>query len=153
MKNERDWEVNRIFYLSIRKILFYFFQKINLNNLFEKSLIRNQIDFVQLFLDHDFSLDDLFKNNNKLLMLYKNEIFSLKDDDHSIDPLRIIYTQIIQPIVGNIFDIDAVLYSDQSFNDEIDNSFTSEYDKHIHTRIFHRFSQTKTQSKGLFYQK
>jgi hypothetical protein len=36
--------------------------------------MQNQIDFVQLFLDHDFPLDDLFRNNNKLLMLYKNEV-------------------------------------------------------------------------------
>jgi hypothetical protein len=47
---------------------------IDMNDLFETALIRNQIEFVQLFLEHDFPLDDLFQNNNKLLMLYKTEV-------------------------------------------------------------------------------
>jgi hypothetical protein len=45
-----------------------------LNDLFEKALLENQADFVQLFLDHDFPVNDLFENKDKLLDLYKNEV-------------------------------------------------------------------------------
>jgi hypothetical protein len=73
MKNEPDWKVNRkSVFKSINLCLFL--QSIDLNDLFERALIKNQIAFVQLFLDHDFPLDDLFRNNNKLFMLYKNEV-------------------------------------------------------------------------------
>ena len=36
--------------------------------------MNNQTSFIQLFLDHDFPLNDLFHNNDKLLNLYKNEV-------------------------------------------------------------------------------
>jgi hypothetical protein len=68
MKNEKDWNT------------------IELSDLFEKALIQNQIGFVQLFLDHDFSLTSLFTNNNKLLTLYKNEVnFSFLENLNKIN--------------------------------------------------------------------
>ncbi|CAF4081087.1 unnamed protein product, partial [Adineta steineri] len=111
MKNEQDWKT------------------IDLNDLFEKALIQNRIDFVQLFLDHDFQLEDFFKNTNKLLMLYKNENHSLKDD--SIDPLRAIYTEIIQPLVGDSFDVNAVLSPDEISHDEHFYSVDTPYSHYI----------------------
>jgi hypothetical protein len=45
-----------------------------LNDLFEKALVENQPGFVQLFVDHDFPLNDLFHDNDKLLTLYKNAV-------------------------------------------------------------------------------
>ncbi len=55
--------------------------------------------------------------------------------------------------MGNLFDVDAVLCSDQLCTDEqyydIDNPyFTSVSGKSIHTRPFHRYDPTKTRSKG-----
>jgi hypothetical protein len=38
------------------------------------ALDRNQLSFVKLFLDHDFSLTDLFRNHEKLLALYVNHM-------------------------------------------------------------------------------
>lgn len=46
----------------------------NLQDLFTLALDRNQISFVKLFLDHDFSLTDLFRKNDKLLGLYMSDI-------------------------------------------------------------------------------
>lgn len=40
--------------------------------MFEEALERNLIDFVKLFLDHDFSLTDVFRNDEKLPLLYAN---------------------------------------------------------------------------------
>ena len=58
--------------------MFFFFllkyQNIELNDLFLLALERNQVEFVKLFLDHDFSLTDLFRNKDKLLALYMNEV-------------------------------------------------------------------------------
>ena len=34
----------------------------------------NQADFVQLFVDHDFPLNDLFENNDKLSQLYHEQV-------------------------------------------------------------------------------
>ena len=45
-----------------------------MNDLFEKALKENQADFIQLFLDHDFALNDLFDNHSKLLELYQGEV-------------------------------------------------------------------------------
>jgi len=45
-----------------------------LNDLFVKALVRNQVEFVELFLEHDFSLEDLCRNCNTLSILYKNEV-------------------------------------------------------------------------------
>lgn len=56
MKTDQDWK------------------SIDLNELFFKSLLQNQIGFVQLFLDHDFSLDELFQNHQQILNLYENEV-------------------------------------------------------------------------------
>ncbi|CAF2711036.1 unnamed protein product [Rotaria sp. Silwood2] len=50
MKNEADWNID-------------------LNDLFLLALRRNQVEFVKLFLDHDFSLTVLFRDINKLLTL------------------------------------------------------------------------------------
>lgn len=38
--------------------------------MFELALTRDQTDFVKLFLNHDFSLTNVFKNHEKLLYLY-----------------------------------------------------------------------------------
>jgi hypothetical protein len=61
MSNNRDWE------------------KIDLNDLFSYALDRNQTQFVKLFLDHDFSLTDLFGNNDKLLTLYMNGMKEVRE--------------------------------------------------------------------------
>ena len=45
-----------------------------LNDLFEKSLLQNQLPFVQLFLDNDFPLNDFFEDHRKLLNLYQTEV-------------------------------------------------------------------------------
>lgn len=50
----------------------------NLQDLFTLALDRNQISFVKLFLDHDFSLTDLFRKNDKLLGLYMSDIKGVK---------------------------------------------------------------------------
>ncbi len=81
-----------------------------MNDLFEKALLQNQIAFIQLFLDHDFSLNDLFQNNEKLLKFYQNENYNLTQDFD--DPLRAIYTEIIQPLIGDFFQVDAIFNSD-----------------------------------------
>ncbi|CAF4182337.1 unnamed protein product, partial [Rotaria sordida] len=94
MKDDRDWE------------------NMELNDLFELALNRSQTEFVKLFLDHDFSLTDLFRNNNKLALLYKN---SMKEH-HVIfssynNPLRTIYQVLIQPLIGDFFEVDVALRS------------------------------------------
>ncbi|CAF1272530.1 unnamed protein product [Adineta steineri] len=88
MKTERDWT------------------KINLNGLFFKALMRNQTSFIQLFLDHDFSLNNLFQNPIQLLRLYQNQNYIFKH--HFDDPLRAIYKDIIQPLIGDFFEVDAI---------------------------------------------
>ncbi|CAF1659112.1 unnamed protein product, partial [Adineta steineri] len=70
---------------------------IDLNDLFEKALVENQVNFIQLFLDHDFSINDLFHNTNKLVDLYENEFN---------DSLKSVYTEIIQPLLGNVSQLD-----------------------------------------------
>ncbi|CAF4493127.1 unnamed protein product, partial [Rotaria sp. Silwood2] len=55
MKNEADWNID-------------------LNDLFLLALRRNQVEFVKLFLDHDFSLTVLFRDINKLLTLYDHDV-------------------------------------------------------------------------------
>ncbi|CAF3534340.1 unnamed protein product [Rotaria sp. Silwood1] len=81
-----------------------YWQSVNDNDLFELALIRNQIEFVKLFLDHDFSLTDLFRDHNKLSLLYNSTISS-----SCKNPLRIIYTDIIQRLIGDVFDVDVAL--------------------------------------------
>ncbi|CAF1236916.1 unnamed protein product [Rotaria sordida] len=87
MKDERDWK------------------KIELNDLFFKALIENQANFVELYLDHDFPLHDLFENKNQILDLYKIENIHFKNELNS--PLRSIYSEIIQPFIDNHSLIDA----------------------------------------------
>ncbi|CAF1238508.1 unnamed protein product [Rotaria sordida] len=87
MKDERDWK------------------KIELNDLFLKALIENQANFVELYLDHDFPLHDLFENKNQILDLYKIENIHFKNELNS--PLRSIYSEIIQPFIDNHSLIDA----------------------------------------------
>ncbi|CAF3703303.1 unnamed protein product [Rotaria socialis] len=80
-----------------------------LTSLFEIALNRNQGDFVKLFLDRYTPLTALFQNNNKLALLYAN---SMKHHDILVgddDPLRTIYEEIIQPLIGDFFDIDVAL--------------------------------------------
>ncbi|CAF2799267.1 unnamed protein product [Rotaria sp. Silwood2] len=97
MKDDRDWKLT------------------DLNDLFEMALVRNQINFVQLFLDHDFSLVDLFENHEKLVTLYKNENFNLTQDLNN--PLRSIYKEIIQPLTGDFFEVNAVFNPDEASDD------------------------------------
>ncbi|UJR07492.1 hypothetical protein I4U23_011781 [Adineta vaga] len=101
MKTDRDW------------------MKIDLNELFYKALARNQSSFVQLFLDHDFIMNDSFQNPNKLLSLYQNENYLFK---HNFDdPLRTIYKDIIQPLIGDFFEVDAMFSPHEiSFTETID---------------------------------
>ncbi len=67
--------------------------------------------------------------------------------DDSIDPLRAIYTEIIQPLVGDIFDIDAVLSSDEILYDEQIHETDSLY-AHGKTKPFHRHGRGRARSKG-----
>ncbi|CAF1266596.1 unnamed protein product [Rotaria sordida] len=109
MKENRDWI------------------KINLNDLFFKVVIRNQRSFVQLFLNHDFSLNDLFKNTDQLRKLYGNENYILRHNFN--DSLQSIYKDIIQPLIETFFEVDAVFYSDGiSYNHDrhTDNNIQSE---------------------------
>ncbi|CAF1648386.1 unnamed protein product [Rotaria sp. Silwood1] len=92
MKDERDWK------------------RIELNDLFFKAMIENQANFVELILDHDFPLHDLFENNNQLLDLYKAENIYFKNELNST--LRSIYREIIQPFIDNHCLIDAICDQD-----------------------------------------
>ena len=56
----------------------------NLTHLFERALIENRIQFVQLFLDHDFSLEDFFDHPGKLLNLYQLEVLPMKSAKNTI---------------------------------------------------------------------
>ncbi|CAF0789998.1 unnamed protein product [Adineta ricciae] len=94
MKNTRDWD------------------KINLNDMFEEALQRNQIEFVKLFLDHDFSLTDVFRNNDKLPLLYEHTLDEPYDfASISGDRLRAVYRDIIQPLIGDSFEVEAAIHS------------------------------------------
>ncbi|CAF1106758.1 unnamed protein product, partial [Didymodactylos carnosus] len=95
--------------------------KTNLNTLFSIALERNQTEFVQLFLDHDFSLTDLFHDNSNLLNLYIKLISTQTND-----PLRTIYSQYLKPQIGDFFEIEAVL-SSSTYDHE--NSDSNEYAK------------------------
>ncbi|CAF3833359.1 unnamed protein product, partial [Rotaria sp. Silwood1] len=97
-----------------------YWKTIELNDLFFKALIQNQANFIQLFLDHDFPLNDLFENNKILVTLYQNENYQLKHDFNN--PLRGIYTEIIQPLIGEFFQVDAIFDSDdllENNNDDL----------------------------------
>ncbi|CAF4614262.1 unnamed protein product [Rotaria sp. Silwood1] len=91
MKNEADW-------------------RIDLNDLFLSALKRDQVAFVKLFLDHDFSLTVLFRNIDRLVDLYDHVVNhnndSIKTD---LDPLRALYEARIQPLIGDFFDVRAAL--------------------------------------------
>ena len=67
--------------------------------------------------------------------------------DDPIDPLRAIYTEIIQPLVGDVFDIDAVLSSEDILNDEQLHDTDSLY-AHGKTKLFHRHNHSRVRSKG-----
>ena len=72
MKDEKDWKVTHSPSCALNTS--FFFQTIRVNNLFFKALAENQTSFVQLFLDHDFSLDDPFQDSSQLVALYENEV-------------------------------------------------------------------------------
>ncbi|CAF1333097.1 unnamed protein product, partial [Didymodactylos carnosus] len=109
MTNEQDWA------------------KLHLNNLFLTSLDRNQIKFTELFLEHDFSLTNLFQNCDTLVSLYSaldtlphsaryyrllDVSLDDDDDDGDIGPndkLHYIYKRYVKPLIGDFFEIDAVL--------------------------------------------
>ncbi|CAF0806293.1 unnamed protein product [Adineta ricciae] len=99
MKDERDWKT------------------IDVSDLFIKALQQNQASFIQLFLDHDFPLDDLFQDDdNRLIALYETENYQITDNLNH--PLRSIYHEIIQPLIGDFFQADAIFDCDDcSLND------------------------------------
>ncbi|CAF4102270.1 unnamed protein product, partial [Rotaria magnacalcarata] len=79
-------------------------------DLFEKALNRKQTDFVKLFLDHDFPLTNIFGNQSKLLLLYENSMKTPRSIKVQNDgPLFTIYKHMIQPLIGDVFDIDVAL--------------------------------------------
>ncbi|CAF1439584.1 unnamed protein product [Rotaria sp. Silwood1] len=88
----------------------------NLNDLFELALNRSQTAFVKLFLDHDFSLTDLFRNNDKLSLLYKSSMSKehFEKISKSNNPLRTIYKIVLQPLIGDFFKVDVALRSQVS---------------------------------------
>ncbi|CAF4212523.1 unnamed protein product, partial [Rotaria sordida] len=106
-----------------------YWKTIELNDLFFKALIQNQANFIQLFLDHDFPLNDLFENNKKLLTLYQNENYRLKHDFNN--PLRGIYTEIIQPLIGEFFQVDAIFDSDDLLENNNDDLQSIDVEKEL----------------------
>ncbi|CAF1483485.1 unnamed protein product [Rotaria sordida] len=86
MKNEADWNID-------------------LNDLFLLALKRNQADFVELFLYHDFPLSDLFSDIDRLMIfiLIKRTNSSIKD------PLRTLYEKKIQPFITNFLGVCAAI--------------------------------------------
>jgi hypothetical protein len=57
--------------------------------LFLAALERNQVAFVKLFLDHDFSLTDLFRHNDKLLLLYLRVLQEVSIDEPNGMAIRV----------------------------------------------------------------
>ncbi|UJR33345.1 hypothetical protein I4U23_020794 [Adineta vaga] len=92
MKYDQDWKT------------------IDLKELFETALLENQADFLQLMLDHDFQINDLFENNDKLSKLYQNENFTFTDEING--PLRAIYRELVQPFIHNVFQVDGIFDPD-----------------------------------------
>ncbi|CAM4879980.1 unnamed protein product [Rotaria socialis] len=89
-----------------------------LTDLFEKALNRKQTDFVKLFLDHDFPLTNIFGSQSKLLLLYENSMKIPRSIKVLHDaPLFTIYKHIIQPLIGDLFDIDAALNTGKQASD------------------------------------
>ncbi|CAF4169862.1 unnamed protein product, partial [Rotaria sordida] len=86
MKNEADWNID-------------------LNDLFLLALKRNQADFVELFLYHDFPLSDLFSDIDRLMIfiLIKRTNSSIKD------PLRTLYEKKMQPFITNFLGVCAAI--------------------------------------------
>lgn len=83
-----------------------------MRDLFERALLDDRADFLQLLLDHDFPLNEVFENNDKLLKLYENEVYHLHFNDEVNGPLRAIYQQMIQPMLGHVFQVDAIFDPD-----------------------------------------
>ncbi|CAF0729712.1 unnamed protein product [Adineta ricciae] len=83
---------------------------IDLKDLFDRALLDDRADFLQLLLDHDFPLNEVFENNDKLLKLFENESFTFNDEING--PLRAIYQQMIQPMLGHVFQVDAIFDPD-----------------------------------------
>ncbi|CAF4817676.1 unnamed protein product [Rotaria sp. Silwood1] len=105
----------------------------NLNDLFEIALIRSQIEFVKLFLDHDFSLTDLFRNNDKLSSLYKNSMSKKHYEKiaKSKNPLQAIYELVFQPLIGDIFKVNVALRS-QITPAHTDIELETDHNPHLH---------------------
>ena len=84
----------------------------SLNEFFLRSLRSNQLDFVRLCLDHHFSLDDLFPSSHHLAKLYRHRH---RRHHHrvDVDPLRCIYADLVQPLLGSFFHLDPLLPSGQ----------------------------------------
>ncbi|CAF1410497.1 unnamed protein product, partial [Rotaria sordida] len=89
IKNVRDWE------------------NIDLRELFLLALERNQIEFIKLFLDHDCSLTNIFRNSYELANLYM--VHKKEPYNYTRNSLLSIYTKIIQPLIGDFFDVTAAL--------------------------------------------
>lgn len=84
-----------------------------MKNLFRKSLKENRAEFVEIFLDHDFLLSYLFHNPSQILELYQDDLekstLIMKKEfvDHFNEPLRSIYDQTNESIIGNLFQLNA----------------------------------------------
>ena len=80
-------------------------KKIHWNEFFLRALHRNQVDFIQFFLDHHFPLRRLFSNPKEILHLYQNELgySSNRFIKHHQDtyPLKSIWKEIFQPLIGS----------------------------------------------------
>ena len=70
---ENDW----IKYLLSRRIKYYDYLKIYLHDLFKRALHNDQVAFVKLFLDHDFSLTDFFRDQEEFVTLYKMDQYDV----------------------------------------------------------------------------
>ncbi|CAF0905041.1 unnamed protein product [Rotaria sordida] len=120
MRNEADWNID-------------------LNDLFLLALVRNQTAFVELFLEHDFSLTDLFRDVDKLLTLYnyeKKETGGLIQSSH--DALRTLYKERIQPLIGDFFEVDTALaQKDLTLNPESKNEIDDEISGCCGRRRYH----------------
>ena len=74
MTNARDWEVRTSNFFEEIDFTLFFSQNMDINDMFELALTRVQTDFVKLFLEHDFSLTEVFRNKQLLPSLYMSSL-------------------------------------------------------------------------------
>jgi hypothetical protein len=70
MKDDRDWEVRQ----RQKDAILCALHSCPCRKSSSMALQRNQIEFVKLFLDHDLSLSDVFRNAEKLPSLYQQNL-------------------------------------------------------------------------------